>query len=57
MKEIRIYHRKDQVEELKHAIDTIQWAAKWFPDAITRHRGVGQFLRQFRIKYGIYETF
>jgi len=62
MKIIRIYHRKELVEELKSHLpykssischmDLWDWRLKH-----DLKGGPREIFRQFRIKYGIYETF
>ena len=64
MKVIRIYHRKELVEELKEMIDIANHAGmnriyQTFPPQIlcASRKCLASYIRQFRILYGIYECF
>jgi len=68
MKVIRIYHRKELVEEAKRMHRELCFYAKWIDIgyrvkytyvamAISDARETARAIRQFRIKYGIYECF
>lgn len=69
MKEVKIYHRKDLVEQLKRLIEQIEWERDmadlygfvWGDkNAEEMRKGTREragYIRQHRIKYGLYETF
>jgi len=64
MKVVRIYHREELVEELKRMIDIANHARmnriyQTFPPQILQasRKCLASYIRQFRIKYGIYECF
>ena len=66
MKIIRIYHRSELVSALRIWIDMIQLLAGTSAVMINAHgfeiypmprNHLAHYFRQFRIKYGIYETF
>ena len=65
MKEVRIYHRKDLIEKLKLMIYALEFfkashRALGYPDNLMVKLDSDNWarnIRQFRIRYGIYECF
>ena len=64
MKEVRIYHRKELVEQLREMINIAEHAGmnriyQTFPPQIlcASRKCLASYIRQFRIQYGIYECF
>jgi len=57
MKKIRKFSREERAGQIRTAIETLRFGVKAFPDRIENNKDIGRFIRQFRIKYGIYECF